>query len=50
LGRKYLVYATNLKGKLIADICGGTTHIENAGSDIEELQKLKEVIKKDLSR
>ena len=51
LGRKYLVYATNLEDKLIADVCGGTTAFENADSDIEELQKLREVIiKKNLSR
>jgi hypothetical protein len=50
LGRKYLVYATNVKGNLIAPVCGGTTRIENADSDIKELQRLKEVKKKNLSR
>jgi hypothetical protein len=48
-GRKYLVYASSIKGKLIASVCGGTTRIENAESDIKELQKLKEVKIKNLS-
>ncbi|MCA1625248.1 MAG: hypothetical protein LC768_03235 [Acidobacteria bacterium] len=41
LGKKYLVYAVDLKGKLIAGACSGTTRIENAEKDIKELQKLK---------
>jgi hypothetical protein len=50
LGRKYLVYAANLNGNLTADVCGGTTRIENAESDIKELQKLQEVKKNKLSK
>ena len=41
LGKKYLVYANGLPGKLSADVCNGTTRIENAGPDIKELQRLK---------
>ncbi|MEJ7862541.1 MAG: hypothetical protein WKF90_13005, partial [Pyrinomonadaceae bacterium] len=50
LGRKYLVYASSIKGKLVASVCGGTTQIENAENDIKELQKLKEVKKKNLPK
>jgi hypothetical protein len=50
LGRKYLVYASSIKGKLVAFVCGGTTRIENAHNDIQELQKLKEVKTKNLSK
>ncbi len=50
LGRKYLVYAANLNGNLTADVCGGTTRIENAESDIKELQKLQEVKRNKLSK
>lgn len=44
LRRKYLVYATDL-----AEVCGGTTRIEDADNDIEQLQKLKKVMKKNQS-
>jgi viroplasmin and RNaseH domain-containing protein len=50
LGRKYLVYASSIKGRLVASVCGGTTQIENAENDIKELQKLKEVKKKNLPK
>jgi hypothetical protein len=50
LGKKYLVYASNIKGKLVAFVCGGTTRIENADNDIQELQKLKEVKTKNLPK
>jgi hypothetical protein len=50
LGRNYLVYASSIKGKLTASVCGGTTRIENAESDIKELRKLKEARKKNLSK
>jgi hypothetical protein len=46
LGKRYLVYANGLPGKLSADVCRGTTRIENAGPDIEELQRLKKAEKK----
>lgn len=49
VGRKYLVYARNLEGRLIAQECGGTTQIEYAENDIKELQKLKKVKKKNVS-
>jgi hypothetical protein len=50
VGRKYLVYARNFEGRLVALACGGTTQIENAENDIKELQKLKEVKKKNLAK
>ena len=50
LGRKYLVYASSIKGKLVASVCGGTTRIENADNDIQELLKLKEVKTKNLPK
>ena len=49
-GKKYLVYAVNRKGKLRAFDCSGTTRIENAERDIKELQKLKVIKKKHISR
>lgn len=49
-GKKYLIYAVISKGKLIANQCSGTTRIENAEKDIKELQKLKIVKTKNLSR
>ncbi len=50
LGRKYLVYASSIKGKLVASVCGGTTRIENADNHIQELQKLKEVKTKNVPK
>ena len=41
VGEKYLVYAVGSKGKFIAHSCSGTTRIENAEKDIQQLQKLK---------
>ncbi len=41
IGKRYLVYAVNSKGQLTADECSGTTTIERAKKDIQELQKLK---------
>lgn len=40
VGKKYLVYADSLEGKLKAHVCGGTRRIEDAEKDIKELQKL----------
>ena len=50
VGKEYLVYAVGSKGKFIAHECSGTTRIENAEKDIQELQKLKAVNKNSLLR
>ena len=50
LGRKYLVCASSINGRLVASVCGGTTRIENADKHIQELQKLKEVKTKNVPK
>ncbi len=50
VGKKYLVYAVGSRGKFTAHECSGTTRIENAEKDIQELQKLKAVNKNSFLR
>lgn len=45
-GKTYLVYAYEIKGRLIADRCGGTREADKAGADLIELRKLKKAQKK----